>query len=213
MGLPNNKQQLFDLWAPLYDFLFPSVFYQAIHKRMLEYVQLPSCPNLLDIGCGTGRLLDRLATEHSDLQGTGLDFSAEMLRQARRSNHHRPRLIFVQGSAVRLPFADEQFDVVFNTLSFLHYLEPERVFAEINRVLRPGGTFYLVDPTTITPTGICRLPVSPNGIKLYSPKVREQMGAHAGFRCLKHQYLLGPNLLTIFTMSPSKNGAGLKPID
>lgn len=90
MGLPNNKQQLFDLWAPLYDFLFPSVLYQAIHKRMLEYVQLPSYPNVLDIGCGTGRLLDRLATERSDLQGTGLDFSAEMLRQARRSNRHQP---------------------------------------------------------------------------------------------------------------------------
>jgi ubiquinone/menaquinone biosynthesis C-methylase UbiE len=199
MDFLSNKQQLFDLWAPLYDFPFPSAFYRATHQRMLEYVELPQHPNVLDIGCGTGRLLHRLGTEYSDLRGTGLDFSAEMLRQARRSNRHRPRLIFVQGSAAPLRFANEQFDAVFNTFSFLHYLEPERVFAEIKRVLRPGGTFYLVDPTTSDPTGIGLVPVTPSGIRLYSLRMREQMGKQVGFRCLKHQYLLGPNLLTIFT--------------
>lgn len=122
-----------------------------------------------------------------------------MLRLARRSNRHRLRIIFVQGSAAPLRFADEQFDVVFNTFSFLHYLEPELVFAEIDRVLRPGGTFYLVDPTTSVPTGMWQVSVSPDGIRLYSPRVREQMGTQVGFRCLKHQYLLGPNLLSIFT--------------
>lgn len=82
----SNKRQLFDRWAPLYDLLFPSVFYQAIHQRLLDYVDLPQQAHVLDIGCGTGRLLNRLATKYSDLQGTGLDFSAEMLRQARRTN-------------------------------------------------------------------------------------------------------------------------------
>ncbi len=199
MARPNKKQLLFDRWAPLYDFLFPSVFYQAIHKRLLEYVELPQSSNVLDIGCGTGRLLGRLAAKYPSLQGTGLDFSAEMLRQAHRANRHRPRLIFVQGNAASLRFADEQFDAVFNTLSFLHYSEPDQVFAEIHRVLRPGGSFYLVDPTTMKPTEIWRVPVSPQGIRLYGAKVREQMGTQAGFRCLKHQYLLGPSLLTIFT--------------
>ena len=58
-----------------------------------------------------------------------------MLRQARRSNRHRPHLIFVKGDVVPLRFADEQYDAVFNTLSFLHYPEPEQVFAEVCRVL------------------------------------------------------------------------------
>jgi ubiquinone/menaquinone biosynthesis C-methylase UbiE len=199
MVLPSDKQRLFDLWAPLYDLLFPSVFYQAVHRRMLEYIELPQRPEVLDLGCGTGRFLDRLAKKYSDLQGTGLDFSEEMLRQARSFNRHRPRLIFVQGSATSLRFADEQFDAVFNTFSFLHYLEPSRVFTEVSRVLRPRGRFYLVDPTTRVSTGIQRVPVSPEGIRLYSPKVREQMGTQTGLICLQHQYLLGSTLLTIFS--------------
>ncbi|MEL6129755.1 MAG: class I SAM-dependent methyltransferase [Cyanobacteria bacterium J06627_3] len=196
MAASNKKQQLFDRWAPLYDCIFPSVFYQATHKRLLDYVELPKRCHVLDIGCGTGRLLNRLAAKYTDLQGTGLDFSPEMLRQARQSNRHRPRLIFVQGDVAPLRFADEQFDAVFNTLSFLHYSEPEQVFAEVYRVLRPDGRFYLVDPAAAA--GIWHLPVSPNGIRLYSKTMRQQMGMQAGFECSKHQFLLGPNLLTIF---------------
>jgi ubiquinone/menaquinone biosynthesis C-methylase UbiE len=194
----NNKQQLFDRWAPHYDLLFTSVFYQAIHKRLLEYVELPAQVNVLDLGCGTGRLLDRLATHFPNLRGTGLDLSAEMLRQARRQNRHRPRLIYVQGNALELPFADGQFDAVFNTCTFLHYPEPERVFSEVSRVLRPGGYFYLVDPTYMGQTGTQWLPVSPGGIRFYSPQAREQLGMQVGLSCLGHQYLLGPILLTRF---------------
>ena len=197
--MPNQKQQLFDRWAPVYDWLFPSVFYQAVHIRLLEYVELPECCNVLDIGCGTGKLLNRLAANYPDLQGTGLDFSAEMLRQARRSNQHHPRLVFVQGNVAPLRFADEQFDTVFNTFSFLHYTNPEQVFAEIYRILRPGCKFYLVDPSA--GSGNWHIPISPDGIRFYDRTMREQMGMQVGFKCLKHQHLLGPTLLSVFAKS------------
>jgi ubiquinone/menaquinone biosynthesis C-methylase UbiE len=198
----NQKQRLFDLWASSYDWLLPSVFYQAIHNRLLEYICLPDDrPQVLDLGCGTGRLLDRLATRFPHLYGTGLDLSAQMLLQARCRNRHHPRLIYVQGSAEALPFADEQFDAVFNTLSFLHYPKPQQVFSEISRVLHPGGQFYLADIALRWHTESQSLPVSPGGIQLYSPQVREQLGRQAGFSCLGHHYLLGPVLLTIFSKS------------
>jgi ubiquinone/menaquinone biosynthesis C-methylase UbiE len=190
-----NKQQLFDLWAPTYDCLLTTVFYQAIHKRLLEYTQLPDCATILDLGCGTGRLLSRLATQFPGLAGTGLDLSREMLQQARGQNQHHPRLIYLQGNAESLPFAEGQFDAVFNTISFLHYPNPERVFSEVSRVLRPQGCFYLADYTR---ENISACLLSLGGLKFYSPQQREQLGISAGLQCLSHHYLLGGVLLSVF---------------
>ncbi|MBD2357093.1 class I SAM-dependent methyltransferase [Tolypothrix sp. FACHB-123] len=193
-----NKKQAFDLWAPSYDWLLPSVFYQSIHKRLLEYVDLPPQPHVLDLGCGTGRLLDRLAAKFPDLWGTGLDLSQKMVRVARQSNRHRPRLIFVEGKAESLPFADGQFNAVFNTISFLHYLEPKQIFSEVSRVLSPDGRFYLVDTTAKSQPELNVTLGALGKVKFYSPQQRELMGATAGLACVGHYYLLGPVLLTIF---------------
>lgn len=196
----NNKKKLFDRWAPTYDTLFPSVFYQAIHKRLLEYVDFCDRPNVLDLGCGTGRLLDRLATEFPTLCGTGLDLSAEMILQARKKkrDRHRPRLIFIPGNAEELPFAEGQFDAVFNTISFLHYPNPERVLSEVSRVLHSGGQFYLVDFTNRWATHPQHLGISPTNIRIYSPQVREQLGQQVGLEWMAHHALFGPVFLTIF---------------
>ncbi|MBE9199819.1 MULTISPECIES: class I SAM-dependent methyltransferase [unclassified Nodularia (in: cyanobacteria)] len=199
----SNKKLLFDQWAFSYDWLFPSVIYQAIHKRLLEYVDLPERANILDMGCGTGRLLERLATEFPDVRATGLDLSANMLRMARLSNCHHPRLIYIEGQAESLPFGEGQFNAVFSTISFLHYLEPQQVLSEVARVLSPGGRFYLVDITTKKEIAPQVLPISPLGIRLYSPQQRKLLGSSAGLLCLSHQYLLGPVLLTIFAKPSS----------
>ncbi|MDZ7960445.1 MAG: class I SAM-dependent methyltransferase [Aulosira sp. DedQUE10] len=198
----SNKKQIFDLWAPSYDWLLPSVFYQTVHKRLLEFVDLPPRPNVLDLGCGTGRLLERLAAKFPDLRGTGLDLSSEMLRVARQKNCHRPRLIYVEGKAESLPFAEGQFDAVFNTISFLHYLEPQQILNEVARVLSPGGRFYLVD-TTLKSKAEVQLTLGSLGkVRLYSPSQRKVMGAAVGLGCVGHYYLLGPVLLTIFAKQP-----------
>ncbi|MBD2437440.1 class I SAM-dependent methyltransferase [Nostoc sp. FACHB-110] len=194
----NNKKLLFDIWAGSYDWILPSVFYRAIHQRLLEYVDVPQPANILDLGCGTGRLLDRLAIKFPDLRGTGLDLSPNMLRMARLSNRHHPRLIYIEGKAESLPFGEGQFDAVFNTISFLHYLEPQQVMREVSRVLTPGGRFYLVDFTLIKEINLPKIPISPLGVRFYSPQQREALGSAAGMLCVNHHYLLGPVLLTIF---------------
>lgn len=189
-----NKEKLFDRWAPYYDFLLTTVFYQAIHKRLLEYVKLSDRPHVLDLGCGTGRLLNRLAKQFPNLQGTGLDLSTQMLRQARESNQHHPRLIFIQGNAESLPFADGQFDTVFNTISFLHYPNPERVFAEISRVLPWQGQFYLVDWANFLNISS----ISSAKIGFYNARQREILGKNSSLECLEHHYLFSRVMLTIF---------------
>ena len=196
-----KKQKLFDHWAPNYDILFTTIFYQALHQRLLDYLQLPDHPNVLDLGCGTGRLLDRLAEEFPTLRGTGFDLSPQMIRQARQTkrDRHRPRLIFIQGNAEQLPFSDQQFDTVFNTISFLHYPNPSQVLSEIHRVLSPGGNYYLVDFTPLGQKMSHGVGVSPANIYVYSLESREQLGRESGLQCQGHYSLLGPIWLTIFT--------------
>lgn len=195
------KTRVFDQWAPNYDWLFTTVFYQAVHQRLLSYVQLPnnSSTPVLDIGCGTGKLLNRLAAQYPQLQGTGLDLSPEMLRQARRSNGHRPRLIFVRGASETMPFADHQFQAAFSTISFLHYPDPQQVFMEIGRVLKPGGQFYLVDYTTFWGLGNQQNVAGLGGpMHFYSIQQRENLATNADLTCKAHHSLLGPVLLSIF---------------
>jgi ubiquinone/menaquinone biosynthesis C-methylase UbiE len=191
-----NKEKIFDRWALNYDFLLTTVFYQAVHKRLLDYVRLPERAQVLDLGCGTGRLLNRLAAQFSDLQGTGLDLSSQMLRQARQTNLHHPRLIFVRGNAEFLSFAEGQFDAVFNTISFLHYSHPDRVLAQVSRVLKSSGYFYLVDWMW---RGGSFMPLTRAGINFYTPQQREKLGRDAQLKCMGHYHLLGDILLTIFS--------------
>ncbi len=200
-----QKTDFFDRWAPGYDCLLTTVFYQAIHQRLLDYVSLPAQAQVLDLGCGTGKFLNRLAARFPDLRGLGLDLSPVMLRQARRKNQHHPRLIFCPGNAESIPSGDakgtasaaRQFDAVFNTISFLHYPDPQRVFQEIARVLRPQGKFYLADysPRCLGSS----LSLTPGGLKFYSAQKRQELAQTSGLQCQGHYYLLGPVLLSIFT--------------
>lgn len=195
------KARVFDLWAPRYDWLFTSVFYQAVHQRLLTFVQVSTQAStpILDMGCGTGKLLNRMADKFPDVQGTGLDLSPAMLRQARFHNHHRPRLIFVQGTSESMPFTDNQFQAAFSTISFLHYPDPQQVFQEVGRVLQPGGCFHLVDYTPFLGLGTQPILAGMGGpMYFYSPRQREVLAAHAGLTCMAHHSLMGPVLLSIF---------------
>jgi ubiquinone/menaquinone biosynthesis C-methylase UbiE len=91
---------------------------------------------VLDDGCGTGHLIERL----SDAKVIGLDLSNGMLRQARKRSS-----CLVQGDSQRLPLPDAQFDLVI-ARSLLHHLpDPRRGIAEIYRVLKPGGQVVVAD--------------------------------------------------------------------
>ncbi|MGB3510467.1 MAG: class I SAM-dependent methyltransferase [Microcoleaceae cyanobacterium] len=193
------KQKFFDLWAPSYDWLFPSIVYQAVHQRLLEYVNLSDTANVLDLGCGTGKLLHRIAVNFPQIKGTGLDLSSEMISQASSRNRHGKRLTFLEGNAEAMPFPDGEFDAVFNTISFLHYPNPQQVFNEVGRVLRPGGYFYLADSYFKWQDEFQHLNIYPGGLNLYSPTAREQLGKIAGLNVQANHYLLAAVLLTVFT--------------
>lgn len=196
-----QKQTLFDRWAGFYDWSLTSVFYQAVHRRLLESIELPSesgQPHILDLGCGTGKLLNRIAEAKSTWTGLGVDLSPDMIAQAQRVNQAPERMQYQVGNAVALSQEEDCFDAVFNTITFLHYPEPERVLAEVKRVLKPGGRYYLADfaPRWSETPEVLSQGMSP--IRFYSPAVREQLAAEAGLRVVEHVWLLGPVMLTSF---------------
>ena len=193
-----QKENFFNLWASYYDCLFTTVFYQAIHQRLLEYVELKENASILDLGCGTGRLMDRLAAKFPTMRAIGLDLSPSMLIEARTRNQYRDRLIFVSGRAESLTFADEQFDAVFCTISFLHYPHPQQVFRQVNRVLATGGHFYLVDAYGGEHNFSSFVPWI-GEMRLYNRQQREQLGRENGLSAIAHHYLLPGILLTIFS--------------
>ena len=116
-----------------------------VEALLLELLPPGGVGDHLDIGTGTGRILELLASRSG--RSLGIDLSHEMLLVA-RSKLERAGLrncAVRHGDMYQLPIASEAFDLV--TLhQVLHYAErPEAVIAEAARVLRPGGRLVLVD--------------------------------------------------------------------
>ncbi len=193
-----RKQTFFDRWAPNYDILLTTPFYQAVHKRMLEYTDFPEDGYVLDLGCGTGKLFKRLGRLFPELTGRGLDLSPEMLRQANAKNIWGDRFTFTLGNAESQPFDENTFDAAFNTISFLHYPNPQKVLGEIARVLKPEGKFYLADYGKGELFQGSGSPFSPGGIRFYSRQERTEMGNAVGLETIAHEYLMFGVLLTIW---------------
>lgn len=98
---------------------------------------------VLDLGCGTGSLLQVLRCNWPQSELIGLDLSFEMLQVAGRKLGADAALC--QGSAQQLPWRSNVFDLVISTSAFHYFRNPERVLAEVKRVLRPGGHAVITD--------------------------------------------------------------------
>jgi len=104
-------------------------------------VELRPTDEVLDIGCGLGRLTRVLAARAGRV--VALDVSAEMLRRARELSPHLDNVEWVHGDGRTLhPLPDDSLDAVVSFVVFQHLPDPELTLgyvAEMGRVLRPGG--------------------------------------------------------------------------
>jgi SAM-dependent methyltransferase len=113
-----------------------------MHDRIVEEVPIVS-GNLLDVGCGPGRLTRRIAERHPEVRVTGLDLSADMIRQARRGPG-LPNLEFRQGSPASAG-SSEEWDMALSILSFHHWEEPVEDLSAVHRALKPGGRLWIYE--------------------------------------------------------------------
>lgn len=141
----------FDRAARDYDAL--AEFQGTVADRLLErldYMRLAP-GTILDLGAGTGRAARALAKKYPGAHIIESDLALGMLRNARGLARWFRRRRTVCADAELLPFADASIDLVFSSLMLQWCNDPAIVFAELQRVLRPGGLliFSTLGPDTL----------------------------------------------------------------
>ncbi|HEY0633509.1 MAG TPA: methyltransferase domain-containing protein [Thermoleophilaceae bacterium] len=116
-----------------------------------QLAQLPAGATVLDIGCGNGYSVIRLAEQHPDVSFVGGDYAPAMIEQARRSLNDHPqlegRVSFHEMDVLALPL-DRVFDVVITDRCLINlpsFEDQRRAIARIARVVRPGGRYLAVE--------------------------------------------------------------------
>ena len=138
----------FSRWAPSYDrHYLQRLVFEPVQKAVLELAaqEVPHPAAVLDVGCGTGRLLRAAAERFPGARLEGVDAAEGMIEQARASAGPTKRVNFQLASAEQLPFPDGQFDLAFSTMTFHHWADQRRCVAEIARVVAPTGRWILAD--------------------------------------------------------------------
>jgi ubiquinone/menaquinone biosynthesis C-methylase UbiE len=145
----------FNRWAPRYDrHWLQRIVFDPIQRTVLrlaaEQVARPGA--ILDVGCGTGKLLGLARDRFPDARLVGVDAAIEMVRQAQTS-HPGGAIEFQQAMAEHLPFPNGSFDLAFSTMTFHHWQNQSEGVAEIARVLTPGGRWLLAE---FVPSGLMK---------------------------------------------------------
>jgi SAM-dependent methyltransferase len=128
---------------------------RRIHHLIVAKAQLPAAGTALDVGCGSGSLVIKLAQASPGSTVTGIDawgkdweYSQQQCENNARIEHVAGRTRFQQHSAASLRFPDDSFDVVISCMTFHEIRELHRksdAVVEALRVLRPGGRYVFLD--------------------------------------------------------------------
>lgn len=143
---PAAVQAMFDRIARRYD-LLNTLLSGGVDARWRRAAAretgLEAGGSALDVACGSGRLTAELARRAGPSgRVAGLDFSGRMLEVASRE---QPRLPFVRGDALNLPFGEAAFDASTIAFGLRNLADPVRGLAEMLRVLRPGGRAVVLE--------------------------------------------------------------------
>ncbi len=193
LWLMRNTYHSADYDSRAYDSLvLPQRYWQRKRHKLVKELAGSQQPKL-DIGCGSSRIIQ------SEPETLGLDIEIAKLRFLRRTN---PRLICAD--CVALPFADSSFETVVNSQLIEHLPYDRRMFSEMNRVLKKGGTLVIGTPDygrlawRVTEWFYKRLLPYGYGDDHLTQYTRYRLTeelAQAGFAIVSHRYVFGGELI------------------
>jgi ubiquinone/menaquinone biosynthesis C-methylase UbiE len=132
--------------TPLYDPLTKFFGLAKVKEKLIANSKISEGQRVLDIGCGTGTLLQMIRQTEPNTELVGLDGDPKILQIAKEKTKNL-NIRFDQAMAYELPYPDASYDRVLSSLVFHHLstTNKQRAFREILRVLRPGGLMVIAD--------------------------------------------------------------------
>jgi len=144
-----NLQQEFNRWAEAGRGEQMEQHHLAITDKTIRLMNLRPGERVLDLGCGAGwatRLLARIVADGPEGFGqvVGVDISDEMIRRARAASKDFENILYVWGSAEKIPWEENFFDKMLSVESFYYYADQDRALAELFRVMAPRGRMFIL---------------------------------------------------------------------
>jgi ubiquinone/menaquinone biosynthesis C-methylase UbiE len=137
-----KKDFRFDKLALKYDYGFAGKSSRRFYNLLIKQVRLFSGAAVLDVGCGTGALLRRMA-DICEINCFGIDVEKNMIEEAKRKC---PQMSFQVSRCEKTPFESQSFDVIVACMAYHHFEDKEGFAKEAARLLKPGGALYIADP-------------------------------------------------------------------
>jgi demethylmenaquinone methyltransferase/2-methoxy-6-polyprenyl-1,4-benzoquinol methylase len=149
-------EEMFDNIAPAYDFMNRAMTLgidRNWRRKVVKAVAAAAPSAILDVATGTGDLAIQLAKANQQAKVTGIDLSEGMLEVGRRKVAEAgltQQIALRQADCLALPFADGSFDIVTVAFGVRNFEHLDKGYAEMARVLRPGGKLMVLELSTPT---------------------------------------------------------------
>ena len=158
-----------------------------IVEPMLALIEFEPQDRVLDVGCGTGWLVRRIASLVSAGLAAGMDVSDAMLERAKTLSTQLPNVVFAHGGVDAIPWESTYFTKVLSVESAYYWPDPAQGIREIFRVLSPGGSawilinYYRDNPHCHQWGELLKVPTH-----LYSAEEWSELFRQAGFHAVSH---------------------------
>ena len=137
----SKTSEFFNSYSKKYDKKTISKYFKKKHNVLINNLDNINGKIVIDVGCGRGLLNTMLYSTYPDTAFYGIDISSQMIDYAKKNSKGH----YCVGNVENIPYENNKFDIVLNTLSFHHYEAPIKALIEMKRILKHGGKIYILD--------------------------------------------------------------------